>query len=142
MNSEKLVTEKKTSLLEFFNIGEESGEERDRNSDMIFLLMELRREISHGIGDFFESYADDRDRPSKENGFEKKLFRLFLEYFFINNSIPLKEFMNDIERKIILGALSKVNGSQKEAAKILGVKHTTLNEKIKKYNIRFRKNSP
>lgn len=56
----------------------------------------------------------------------------------MNCSIPLKEMIDGLERNVILSALNKVNGNQKYAAEILGVKYTTLNEKIKKYNVRFR----
>lgn len=57
----------------------------------------------------------------------------------MNHSIPLKEMMDSVERSVILRTLHKVNGNQKKAAKILGVKYTTLNEKIKRYNILFPK---
>jgi len=62
-----------------------------------------------------------------------------MEYFFLNCGIPLKEMMDGLERNLILSALNKVNGNQKKAAKVLGVKYTTLNEKIKKCNIHLRK---
>ena len=62
-----------------------------------------------------------------------------MEYFFLNCSIPLKEMMDSVERNVIMRTLYKVNGNQKKAAKVLGVKYTTLNEKIKRYNIHLRK---
>lgn len=51
----------------------------------------------------------------------------------------LKEFIDNLEKSIIINVLEKVYGHQKEAAKVLGMKYTTLNEKVKKYRIRFYK---
>ncbi|MBW2035667.1 MAG: hypothetical protein JRI94_19220, partial [Deltaproteobacteria bacterium] len=42
------------------------------------------------------------------------------------------------EKRLIIGVLSRVNGSRKKAAGLLGIKYTTLHEKLKKYNIHFR----
>jgi transcriptional regulator with PAS, ATPase and Fis domain len=40
-----------------------------------------------------------------------------------------------IERRIIVRVLRKTNGNQTKAAKLLGIKRTTLNYKIKKLRI-------
>jgi transcriptional regulator with GAF, ATPase, and Fis domain len=56
-----------------------------------------------------------------------------------NESISLKEFMDELEREIITLALLKANGSQCKAAKILGLRSTTLHEKIKRYDIELQK---
>jgi len=53
-------------------------------------------------------------------------------------SVSLKEFLEDFEKRLIIGVLSRVNGSRKKAAGLLGIKYTTLHEKLKKYNIHFR----
>lgn len=76
---------------------------------------------------------------SKEESFIKNLFSLFLERVCIYESVPLGVLMNTVERSIIIRVLSKTNGSQKEAAKLLGMKYTTFNEKVKKYKIQLRK---
>jgi len=73
-----------------------------------------------------------------ENGLTKEVVELFAEYLCKQSPLPLKGLMEDIEKTIILKALTRVNGNQKEAAAILGLKYTTLNEKIKKYGIRLR----
>ncbi|MGB3862790.1 MAG: helix-turn-helix domain-containing protein [Candidatus Aminicenantaceae bacterium] len=44
-----------------------------------------------------------------------------------------------MEKTVLLRALSQCNGNQKSAAKFLGMKCTTLNEKLKRYNIQFDK---
>ena len=82
---------------------------------------------------------EGEDEDSKKLKLKGKLFWLFMEYFFENNNIPLKNFMGKIEKNIILRTLYRVNGEQKKAAEILGLKYTTLNEKIKKYRIRIQK---
>ena len=86
-----------------------------------------------------KEYGVDKNRLSEGEDYMKNLFSLFLERVCINESVPLGVLMNTVERSIIIRTLSMVNGSQKDAAKILGLKYTTLNEKIKKYNIQIRK---
>lgn len=63
----------------------------------------------------------------------------FIEYFCIQEKIPFQELMNTLERSIIIRALEEFNGNQKAAAQYLGIKHTTLNQKVKKHNILFQK---
>jgi DNA-binding NtrC family response regulator len=50
-------------------------------------------------------------------------------------SLDLRERTQGFQRKIILTALQKSRGVQKQAAKLLGVKATTLNEMIKRLRI-------
>jgi len=47
----------------------------------------------------------------------------------------LRELIADIEKRIIVQTLERVDGSQKRAAKELRVNPTTLHEKMKRYNI-------
>jgi len=47
----------------------------------------------------------------------------------------LSEAVRRFETQLILTALEKTRGNQFRAARILGVKHTTLNAKIKRYGI-------
>lgn len=53
--------------------------------------------------------------------------------------VPLKAVIGELEKKVIIDVLNEVNGNQKDAARILGMKYTTLNEKVKRYQIRVRK---
>lgn len=50
----------------------------------------------------------------------------------------LAEEIERYEQDMIRCALIKAHGKQRLAAKILGIKFTTLNSKIKKYNINWR----
>jgi len=79
----------------------------------------------------------------QENNSRKKdkndALDFFVEYVCMNGSIDLKEFLEELERTILIKILAKFNGNQRNAAKFLGIKYTTLNEKVKKYNIHFRK---
>lgn len=47
----------------------------------------------------------------------------------------LLEAVRRFETQLIYAALEKTRGNQARAAKLLGVKHTTLNAKIKRYGI-------
>jgi transcriptional regulator with GAF, ATPase, and Fis domain len=66
------------------------------------------------------------------------LVESFVE-LFCHQPLCLREFIDDLERGIILMTLSKVGGNQKKAAQALGMKYTTLNEKIRRYDIQFKK---
>lgn len=52
-----------------------------------------------------------------------------------SNGIYLKDAVIDFEKKLIVNSLIAAKGVQKKAAKLLNLKPTTLNEKIKRYNI-------
>ena len=52
--------------------------------------------------------------------------------------MPLKEFIEELERRLIIRTLFRANGNRKQAAKLLGIKYTTLHEKLKKHKIRFK----
>ena len=49
--------------------------------------------------------------------------------------ISLKDFMDTMEEKLLLEALSLADGVKNQAAEILGIKRTTLIEKLKKRNL-------
>ncbi len=70
----------------------------------------------------------------------EKLIDSIIIDFIIKNvnkaDVPLKTFMNNFEERIILTSLKLSNGNQRVAASLLGVGHTTLNEKIKKYKLK------
>lgn len=55
--------------------------------------------------------------------------------FNLNDNFSLKELVENCEKKAITAALQK-NKSLRKTAKILGVSHTTLINKVKKYNIK------
>ena len=51
-------------------------------------------------------------------------------------SVPLKEMVSEFQKRLIIRALEQTEWVQKDAADLLGVKPTTLNEMIKRYGIR------
>ena len=66
------------------------------------------------------------------------LMHISINKFCSIESMSLKEFLEDFEKRLIIVVLSRVNGNRKEAAGLLGIKYTTLHEKLKKYNIHIR----
>ena len=50
--------------------------------------------------------------------------------------LPMKSVVTDFQKQLIVDALRKTHWVQKEAAKLLDLKPTTLNEMIKRYGIR------
>lgn len=89
-------------------------------------------------GNFMDSVSAESGLSPREE-LKEDLFWFFVKYFFEQSHMPLKQFMAKIERNIILSTLYEVNGGQRRTAEILGLKYTTLNEKVKKYGIRIRK---
>ncbi|MGD9346631.1 MAG: helix-turn-helix domain-containing protein, partial [Candidatus Aminicenantes bacterium] len=51
--------------------------------------------------------------------------------------VDLKDFMNSLERALLVKMLDKFNGNQKHTAIFLGINHTTLNQKVRKHKIGF-----
>jgi len=49
--------------------------------------------------------------------------------------LKLQEVVRRFESELIRTALERTGGNQSSAAKVLGVRHTTLNAKIKRYKI-------
>jgi len=92
--------------------------------------------ITNSLFDFFKK---GKKLSSEEERLMENIFNLFIEHFFLRENIPLKVVMSNIERVFIIKALSNLGGNQKNAAKFLKINYTTLNEKIKRYNIRIKK---
>jgi DNA-binding protein Fis len=76
---------------------------------------------------------------SVEDSAHEDLVEIFAEYFCKRHPVHLKLLLDAIEKCLILKVLDSTSGSQKEAARILGIKYTTLNQKVKKHGIRFRR---
>ena len=69
---------------------------------------------------------------------DKKIFQLFMEYCALKGDVRLKEFFDKIELSILKASLSMFWGNQRNTAKFLGLKYSTLNEKIKKHRFSLR----
>jgi transcriptional regulator with GAF, ATPase, and Fis domain len=54
-----------------------------------------------------------------------------------NRKLKLYDEVRNFEADLIRAALVRTGGNQSRAARLLGVKHTTLNAKIKRYGITF-----
>ncbi|MEN8222183.1 MAG: helix-turn-helix domain-containing protein [Acidobacteriota bacterium] len=78
----------------------------------------------------------DKNKVSGLDDLSEILVREYLQRNMTEKNIALKNFICDIERKIILFTLGLTNGNQKNASRILGIKETSLCEKIKKYDLR------
>lgn len=94
--------------------------------------------LKNGTENIFGRYLDIKDYSQKEK-FLMEIFGQFIEVYCVRQPVCLRDVLRCLEKSIIAGILSKVNGNQKEASTILGIKYTTLNEKIKRYNIGFKR---
>jgi DNA-binding NtrC family response regulator len=141
MKEARHFPEQERKSLDFLDLEEWPDDERLRLSDWLFLTEEIQEKsgVESKMNDLMSSYEGKRDGLFNESRLDQRLFWLFIEYFFLSSRVPLKKLMDSVERNIIIRTLSKVNGNQKRASRVLGVKHTTLNEKIKKHKIHLSK---
>jgi DNA-binding NtrC family response regulator len=58
-------------------------------------------------------------------------------YMVAEGNLPFKDKVDHYRKVLIMDALQKSEGVQKEAAKLLRIKPTTLNEMMKRYNIKY-----
>lgn len=78
---------------------------------------------------------------ANERSLEEALESLVTAYLLANlNSkrTPLKEFMDEFEKRVLRSCLNLTQGHQRNAAAILGVKYTALFEKMRKHCINGR----
>jgi DNA-binding NtrC family response regulator len=92
-------------------------------------------EIFHFLKDNPRGIAAQTKVEEKE--FYEIFFDFFIDYFYMQENIDLKDFMNSMERSILINMLDKFNGNQKDTASYLGINHTTLNQKVRKHKISF-----
>ena len=71
--------------------------------------------------------------------FETMITSLLSMYLCRKERHPWKILMGLMERNIIIHILCRTNGNQREAGRILGMKFSTLNAKIKKHRIHVAK---
>lgn len=76
------------------------------------------------------------DLGGSSDQFETMITSLLSMYLCRKQRHPWKTLMSLMERNIIIHVLCRTNGNQRDAGRILGVKSSTLNAKIKKYRIR------
>ncbi len=69
----------------------------------------------------------------------EKLFNHLIEECMLRGEFPLKNFLSYVELNLLVLTLQKCKGNQRDAAKILGIRNTTLHEKMKKYSLGLRK---
>jgi len=81
----------------------------------------------------------DESRPMGQVPDDNPAFSSFIETLCGGDRICLKRLLDTLERLIIIRALNRSRGNQRAAAVRLGLKYTTLNEKVKKHGLRFSK---
>jgi DNA-binding NtrC family response regulator len=92
----------------------------------------------------YKNLARELEKKELKRQIEDKIFTDFWgpvieDYWFFIQRFPLKELMDKLEQMIIISALEKFEGNQKKTADFLGLRPTTLNEKMKKHTIFVRK---
>ncbi|MBM3305004.1 MAG: hypothetical protein FJY79_03525 [Candidatus Aminicenantes bacterium] len=71
--------------------------------------------------------------------FETMITSLLSMYLCREQRHPWKTFIGSMERSIIISVLCHTNGNQRDASRILGLKFSTLNAKIKRHRIHIAK---
>ncbi len=92
----------------------------------------------------YKNLAKELEKKELKRQIEDKIFTDFWgpvieDCWFFVQRFPLKELMDKLEQMIIISALEKFEGNQKKTADFLGLRPTTLNEKMKKHTIYVRK---
>lgn len=82
-------------------------------------------------------WGDARNERSLEDAMEA-LVTSYLLASLNSRCTPLKEFMDEFEKRILRACLTLTQGHQRNAAAILGVKYTALFEKMRKHCINGR----
>ncbi len=81
-----------------------------------------------------EPAADPASTPDRGD-FSSELLKLVVRYYCLDRSVPLKALLEQFEKEIIGYALAETHGNQRETARLLGVKYTTLNHKVIKLGL-------
>lgn len=98
----------------------------------------LKNEVGNGIN----SDQNDIQVAEMDEHFlslAQEYFNPVIDRFCREDLFPLKNLITIFERAVLIKCLSNHNGNQKKTADFLGLKLSTLHEKIKKHNIHFRK---
>jgi DNA-binding NtrC family response regulator len=85
-----------------------------------------------------QNQESQRTAPDAIRSLEKTKDSLVYAYLAANlhyKNIPLKEFIDDLEKNILLACLRLTHGSQRNAADLLSLKPTALFEKMRKHGI-------
>jgi hypothetical protein len=88
---------------------------------------------------FRKSFIDDLKTVSSLSRTTESLVFAYLAANLKSKNIPLKEFMDGFEEKILLACLRLTYSNQKNAAALLKLKPTTLCEKMRKLGINGRR---
>ncbi len=88
----------------------------------------------------FEAAVGELDLPGFPTAEHRQAFAFFIETLCRGDRICLKRLLDTLERMIIIRTLNRCRGNQRTASAMLGLKYTTLNEKVKKHGLRFSKN--
>ena len=75
------------------------------------------------------------ERLTLSNGFDASNINNFSDYFSSNQPLNLRQFLSDMEEKLITSALQQSDGSVESAAQKLGLSSEDLLEKIKLYAV-------
>ncbi len=70
---------------------------------------------------------------------QDQLVKAYLSLNFVSECRSLKFFINEFEKCVIEETLNITNWHQRHASNILGIKPTSLNEKIKKFKLNQKK---
>jgi DNA-binding NtrC family response regulator len=108
----------------------------------------FRQDEFSNPSDFTRDYPFGQNQPQKRKSawpgadtgksLEKTTESMVSAYLGVNlnfRHIPLKEFLDDFERNILLTCLRLTHGNQRNAAALLGLKPTALFEKMRKHGI-------
>ncbi|MEN6560601.1 MAG: helix-turn-helix domain-containing protein [Acidobacteriota bacterium] len=79
--------------------------------------------------------GQDGQPEARPAALSRELISLYVRHVCLDDRAGLKKALDRLERDIIVYVLEQTNGRQNQAAKILGIKPTTLHYKLRKLGI-------
>lgn len=86
-----------------------------------------------------DQWKQDLSADEVESKLRAQIVLLLVDLFVEAEGISLPEIMCALEKKILIKALVQSDGNIKKTSQFLGIKYTTLHEKLKRHNISIQK---
>lgn len=84
-------------------------------------------------------WKQDLLSEESETKLRVQIVLLLMELFVEVEGVSLPDIMCTLEKNILMKVLAKCNGNIRKSSQFLGVKYTTLHEKLKRHNISIQK---
>ena len=102
--------------------------------------IEVMMNVKSGILDLVTEEFNPDSAKTKINMLVSRLIVNYLRLNLSEDGISLKNLFKEIEKTLLVNTLILCNGNKSKASSLLKLNQTTLIEKLKKYQITYKKN--